>query len=61
MKKFTISFLTAFFFCISVFSGSDDYAIRTGLSAAAFEAISAEEEFDAEICYVPAIGVKHPC
>ena len=51
MKKFTISFLTAFFFCISVFSGSDDYAIRTGLSAAAFEAISAEEEFDAEICY----------
>mgnify|MGYP000791938025 FL=1 len=51
MKKFTISFLTAFFFCISVFSGSDDYAIRTGLSAAAFEAISAEEEFNAEICY----------
>ena len=49
MKKFTISFLTAFFFCISVFSGSDDYAIRTGLSAAAFEAISAEEEFDADM------------
>lgn len=61
MKKFTISFLTAFFFCISVFSGSDDYAIRTGLSAAAFEAISAEEEFDAEICYDSGDWSQTPC
>lgn len=51
MKKFTISFLTVFFFCVSVFSGAGDYAIITGVAAAVSEISSTEEKFDAQICY----------
>lgn len=51
MKKFTVSFLITFLFCTVIFSGSNDFAVRTGVSAAAFEILSTEEEFDAEICY----------
>jgi len=49
MKKFTVSMFTAFFFCITAFFGGQDYAVITGIKAAAFEATSTNEEIDATI------------